>query len=344
MGSIHSTGGPGSLSTILCPVLLAAAGIPVSVLSVKGALAGAVDALATLAGYRTSLTRGEAETVLGSVGLVHVGEASGLAPADAVLWRARARTGHKRTRALIAASLLGKSLAGGAQHGAIDVRVGPAGNAGDDIASAFETAAFIRSVANDLGMRVTCILSDCRTLQWGRLGRLDALISTMDALLDPALFIEHPHVRQCIRVAALAAEAVSPLRDETAWVTEIQEAFLGGLAWSTFQKSCHAHGASAASFEEARVRARSRESTTFAVAGRLDGVSAKALMAELRDTSPGAEDTLGISVDDASITIHHLGVRGIDPLVVRHAHRSINSWPPMAMRVLRHSGGCEEVV
>src|SRR4029077_12320478 len=127
----------------------------------------------------------------------HIGHSPNFAPADRTLWEFRGRVeGAKEEPALIAASLLGKKLAAGAYCGSIDVRVGPAGNAGDTVEAALETAWTTVSAARHLGMRGSCILSDATRLPWPRLGRLDALLSLWEVLTDGA-WHDHQHVRLC---------------------------------------------------------------------------------------------------------------------------------------------------
>lgn len=57
---VASTGGPGSLSTLLCPLYLRAGGFLVPKLGVPGRPAGGIDVLAQLRGYKCDLTANEA--------------------------------------------------------------------------------------------------------------------------------------------------------------------------------------------------------------------------------------------------------------------------------------------
>jgi len=134
--------------------------------------------------------------LLATTKLAHTGLTDQIAPADHVLWQLRASTGTKEERGLIAASLLGKKLAVGAVCGSVDVRVGPAGNAGATLESAFETAWAITNTAQALGMRVSCVLSDATRLPWHRIGRLESLLSLWEILSDGRWF-DHPHVHLC---------------------------------------------------------------------------------------------------------------------------------------------------
>ena len=53
---LASTGGPGSISTMLVPLMARASGVPVAKVGVPGRPAGAVDVLSNVPGYRWSST------------------------------------------------------------------------------------------------------------------------------------------------------------------------------------------------------------------------------------------------------------------------------------------------
>src|SRR3954454_23643499 len=69
---VASTGGPSSLSTLLCPLYLHALGARVAKLGVAGRPAGGVDVLATVPGYRPTLDRGRVEAALRDLRHVHL--------------------------------------------------------------------------------------------------------------------------------------------------------------------------------------------------------------------------------------------------------------------------------
>src|SRR5690348_15020458 len=54
---IASSGAPGSLTTLLAPLVASASGIEIRKITVPGRPAGSVDVLMTLPGYRSDLTR-----------------------------------------------------------------------------------------------------------------------------------------------------------------------------------------------------------------------------------------------------------------------------------------------
>jgi thymidine phosphorylase len=325
--SIHSTGAPGSLSTLLAPVLVAACGMHVPLVSVRGSVAGAIDSLAALPGYNDSLVIEDFLRVLETTRLAHIGHAEQIAPADRILWTLRERAGAKEEPILIAASLLGKKLATGAVFGSIDVRVGPAGNAGNTLQAALETAWMIVSAARTLGMRISCVLSDATRLQWPRVGRLDALLSLAE-ILSGAEWLEHPHVRLCREIAALACHAAEPLTELEVWRERVAVALQSGQARAVFEASIAAHGAQSDGLEQLRRRAEERPEVRIQCEGEPEPGSVSAFFKEVRRRiHPEAGDALGITWKEESriLTVHVPVGAGLDEGVIREVAASVQS-------------------
>ncbi len=106
---VASTGGPSSLSTLLCPLQLVTLGFEVPKLGVEGRPAGGIDVLATIPGYSVDLNANDAERVLREHGYVHL-LAHRLAPLDQRLFQLRKETGRLwRSRPRLPIALLTKS-------------------------------------------------------------------------------------------------------------------------------------------------------------------------------------------------------------------------------------------
>lgn len=296
ISTIHSTGAPGSLTTILSPVLTAAVGFYVPVFSIGGKVAGAIDSLLRIPGYDSRLSTGRLLQVLTDTRLVHVGHgAANLAPADKELWKLRGETGTKKIPELIAASLLSKQLASGARNGAIDVRVGPSGNAGDDLNQALKVGAALVAVATELKMRVNCIFSDFQTPQWKRLGRLDTLVSIWDVLTSPAKYETDPHVALCQLVAACACHASDPSQSVQSWRQSVKGALASGKARKLFESSIAAHGAKEGVLDEISHLASQRISVAIATGKQvIDARSLSHLFGELRSLIAEESDDIGL--------------------------------------------------
>lgn len=174
---IASTGGPSSLSTLLCPLYLRALGFFVPKLGIPGRPAGGIDVLAQIPGYRTELTLKEADSVLRESGYVHFIASSSFAPLDAALYSFRKKTKKMNVPKLAIASLLAKKIAAGVSLAGLDVRVAPHGNFGKDFTTATEYSNQFCRVASLLGCKAICFLSDARSPYQPFIGRGEALVA-----------------------------------------------------------------------------------------------------------------------------------------------------------------------
>lgn len=208
---LASTGGPASLSTILVPPMLAAAGWDVPKLGVPGRPAGGVDVLAGVYGYDVSLDAEAAERVLDACGYVHVDAGSVFAPSDAALFRYRQSVGAQAVPDLAIASLLSKKLAMGVRRVGLEVRVAPHGNFGSDRAQARCAAKRFCEVACALGLDPVCILTDATRPFQPYVGRGEALLALrliLDGDEDSWL---GEHLANCEAMAAAVGGAAADI-------------------------------------------------------------------------------------------------------------------------------------
>ena len=124
---VASTGGPASLSTLLCPLYLRDLGFVVPKLGVPGRPAGGIDVLAQVPGYQVELDATEMFRVLDRCGYAHFLAGPEFAPLDAALFRYRQKAGAQNVTALAVASILAKKIACGLNLAGLDVRVAPHG-------------------------------------------------------------------------------------------------------------------------------------------------------------------------------------------------------------------------
>ena len=205
---IASTGGPSSLSTLLCPLQLRARGLVVPTLGVPGRPAGGVDALQTIDGFRATLDVTEAVSALRRFGAVHLLADVRWAPLDARLFLYRQRTGAQAIPSLVIASILAKKLAAGAVGVGLEVRVASHGNFGGTLEEARANARRFNAVARVLDLSPACALTDATRPYQPFIGRGEALVALADVLAgleDPWLAA---HVRLCQRMTDAVAGAM----------------------------------------------------------------------------------------------------------------------------------------
>jgi pyrimidine-nucleoside phosphorylase len=189
---VASTGGPTSLSTLLCPLFLRAGGLEVPKLGVPGRPAGGIDCLAQIAGYKTSLTDQELAAVLQAAGYAHFLAAGRYAPLDAKVFKLRQLHGLQQVPTLVAASLLSKKLAVGVSIAGLDVRVAGHGNFGRSMEEARANA--------DMYVKASAMYQPY-------IGRSEALAALDEIFSGSASLWLLEHVELCRRLAIAATPA-----------------------------------------------------------------------------------------------------------------------------------------
>jgi pyrimidine-nucleoside phosphorylase len=159
-GDLHSTGGVGDNATLVAVPVAAALGVRVAKMSRRGLghWGGTIDKLEAIAGYRTTLDLGEFIGQVQRVGCAVIAQNPRLVPGDARLTSLRESIGTVANRDLIAASVMSKALAGGAEALALEVTWGNGGACASH-QHAEETAELMRWLADGWGRQVRTIVT-----------------------------------------------------------------------------------------------------------------------------------------------------------------------------------------
>ena len=236
----HSTGGVGDKTSIAVGPIVAACGVPFGKMSGRGLghTGGTLDKLESIPGFRVELTTEELIDQVRAVGLAIVGATADLVPADKKLYALRDVTATVDNYSLIAASIMSKKIAGGADAIVLDVKVGDGA-----FMKARADAELLAEVMIDLGNRagreVVAVISDMDEPLGHAVGNALEIREAMATLRGEG----PPDFVQLVVEASTQLLALSDLgvaRDEAR--TRVEQAIADGSALVAYERWIAAQG------------------------------------------------------------------------------------------------------
>lgn len=237
----HSTGGLGDATSLVVAPILAALGAYAPFMSGRGLghTGGTLDKLESLAGVNTTVDEARLRAIVGQVGCAIVGATDRIAPADRILYALRDQTATVESPALIAASILSKKLATGAQALILDVK-GGSGAFMKTRAEARALAQLLVNIATGAGCPTRALITDMNQPLASAVGNAVELTEVLSVLRDP-----QPQSRLCRLSLVLAGEVLHLAgRFETAEAggRAALQALHSGAAAEKFAAMVHALG------------------------------------------------------------------------------------------------------
>ncbi len=296
----HSTGGVGDKTSLVVLPIVAACGVPVAKMSGRslGHTGGTIDKLESIRGFRAELSPDQFKKAAQSNELVIASQSGNLAPADKQMYALRDVTATVPSMPLIAASIMSKKLAGGAQAIVLDVKCGE-GAFMRTIDEARQLAQTMVDIGVDAGRQVTAVITDMNQPLGITAGNALEVREAVETLRGegPADFIE-----LCITIAAhmLILSPHSPVQKFADAKVAAMRAIEDGSAFKKFRDTIELQGGDPNQIDDTSLLPQARLQNTIAApkSGYMARIDARQIGRAVVDLGGGREQK-GDPVDHA---------------------------------------------
>jgi pyrimidine-nucleoside phosphorylase len=315
----------GDKTTLVVAPLVACRGLPVGKMSGRGLgfSGGTIDKLEAIRGFNVSLTTSEFMEMLAQHGIVVSGQSADLAPADGKFYALRDVTATVESLPLIAASIMSKKIAAGADAIVLDVKVGKGAFMKTE-AEAEALARLMVEIGRGVGREVAAVIADMNQPLGHAVGNALEVKEAIETLhgRGPADFQEH-----CLVVGGKMLQLAHKAPTLEAAKAILARSLEDGTAWRKFVEWITAQGGDPAVLDNPALLPQA--SLVETVAAPRSGFIASIDAAEIGKTGVmlgGGRTKKGDPIDYSVGVIHHAKVgdeiaQG-DPLLTIHANQA----------------------
>ena len=236
----HSTGGVADTTTLIVTPLVAAAGVKVAKMSGRGLgfTGGTIDKLESIPGFRTSMSSGEFIEQIRRVGMAIISQTPDIAPADGKIYALRDVTATVDSLPLIAASVMSKKIAAGADKILLDVKFG-SGAFMKTLSEAIELAQVMVDIGTGTGRETVAMLSSMEEPLGTEIGNSREVAEAIEVLSGSGDI----RLRDfCLAMAARMVVMANPELEFSAAEAQIQQLLTNGAGLAKLREFIEAQG------------------------------------------------------------------------------------------------------
>lgn len=244
----HSTGGVGDKTTLVLAPLVAAAGVPVAKLSGRGLghTGGTIDKLESFRGLHVELAKEEFIEQMKSIGIAVAAQTSNLVPADKKLYALRDVTATVENKSLIAASIMSKKIASGADAIVLDVKCGD-GAFMKNKREAVELARLLVETGNSMGKKTIAVITGMEQPLGSAIGNALEVKEAIETLQGKG---PKDLEELCIHLGAQMLLLSKAAKKEPEAKKKLQKLLTNGKAFAKFKELIAAQGGDAEQAEK----------------------------------------------------------------------------------------------
>lgn len=229
----HSTGGVGDKTTLLLAPIVAACGLSVAKMSGRGLghTGGTIDKLESISNFNVSISNESFIKQINDIGVAIVSQQGNLVPADKKIYELRDVTGTTASIPLIAASIMSKKLASGADKIVIDLKVGK-GALINNIDDANHLANLMIKIGKQHNKQVICLLTNMEYPLGNSIGNGLEVAESIEFLKGKH---EHDLYELTTTLASMMVSVGKNITEEEA-LAQIVEVLKNGEAYNKFMQ------------------------------------------------------------------------------------------------------------